>query len=70
MLRSVCPTLSVTLSHSIGQLGLLERENAAILNESLRPLSQQTVTAFREALNQLGLTCPFYLSQNDGTLLR
>ena len=51
-------------------LGLIERENAAILNESLKPLAQATISAFRQALNHLGLTCPFYLTQNDGTLIR
>ena len=61
---------SVTLSHKVGHMGLLERENAAILNESLKTLSQTTVSAFNEALRQLGLDCPLYLTQNDGTLLR
>lgn len=54
----------------IGLLGLLERENAAILNEALKPLAQQTIQAFRSALDDLGLNCPFYLTQNDGTLIR
>lgn len=54
----------------IGLLGLLERENAAILNEALRPLARQTIQAFREALGDLGLNCPFFLTQNDGTLVR
>ena len=54
----------------IGLLGLLERENAAILNEALKPLAQLTIQAFRTALDDLGLKCPFYLTQNDGTLIR
>ena len=57
-------------SLQIGLLGLLERENAAILNEALRPLAQQTIRAFRKALDDLGLKCAFYLTQNDGTLIR
>ena len=51
-------------------LGLLERENAAILNESLKPLAKETITAFRAALTKLGFSCPFSLTQNDGTLIR
>ena len=51
-------------------MGLLERENAAIMNESLKPLCRRTVQNYGEALRRLGLTCPFYLTKNDGTLVR
>ena len=69
-IRQVSPNISFTLSHEVGLLGLLERENAAILNESLKPLAHKTVKAFQEALVSLGLKCPFYLTQNDGTIIR
>ena len=62
--------VSVTQTHHVGQIGLLERENAAILNESIKPLAKVTIEAFRKALDRLDLTCPFYLTQNDGTLIR
>lgn len=51
-------------------LGLLERENAAILNESLKPLAKETIAAFTTAIKDIGLSCPFFLTQNDGTLIR
>ena len=54
----------------IGLLGLIERENAAILNECLKPLAQETIASFRRSLDDLGLKCAFYLTQNDGTLIR
>eukprot|EP00057_Strongylocentrotus_purpuratus_P014299 XP_011668773.1 PREDICTED: uncharacterized protein LOC100888855 [Strongylocentrotus purpuratus] len=60
---------SVTLSHEIGQTGLLERENAAILNESLKPLCRETIHAFHQALRELDIQCPFYMTQNDGTII-
>eukprot|EP01022_Parablepharisma_sp_SALTPOND_P017200 TRINITY_DN2695_c2_g1_i1.p1 TRINITY_DN2695_c2_g1~~TRINITY_DN2695_c2_g1_i1.p1 ORF type:complete len:1002 (+),score=85.78 TRINITY_DN2695_c2_g1_i1:55-3060(+) len=60
---------TVTLSHKIGQIGLLERENAAILNASLKHLARKTVRAFRAALKNAGLHCALYLTQNDGTLI-
>lgn len=63
------PDANFTLSSEIGRLGILERENAAIMNASLRSLSARTVTAFTEALAQVGLTCPYYITQNDGTLM-
>ncbi|HEX5505374.1 MAG TPA: hydantoinase/oxoprolinase family protein [Thermomicrobiales bacterium] len=68
-LRARLPGLDVTLSHEIGRLGLLERENAAILNACLAPLARRTIAAFREAIGRLGLDARLYLSQNDGTLM-
>ena len=63
------PDLYVTLSSDIGRIGLLERENAAILNASLRELATAVVSSFRSALDDLGIDAAFYVSQNDGTLM-
>ena len=63
------PDLYVTLSSDIGRIGLLERENAAILNASLRELAKAVVSSFRSALDDLGIDAAFYVSQNDGTLM-
>ena len=56
-------------SHEIGRIGLLERENATIMNARLRELASSIVAAFRTALQELGIEAPVYLSQNDGTLM-
>jgi N-methylhydantoinase A/oxoprolinase/acetone carboxylase beta subunit len=69
MLRAAMPDLLITCSHQMGRLGLLERENAALLNASLLKFSGRVVDSFGEALRDRGLTCPFYISQNDGTLM-
>ncbi len=63
------PDAKVTQSHNIGRLGLLERENAAILNASLLPLAERVVSSFAGALSDRKIGCPFYISQNDGTLM-
>ncbi|MFK7875658.1 MAG: hydantoinase/oxoprolinase N-terminal domain-containing protein [Paracoccaceae bacterium] len=63
------PDADFTLSSEIGRLGILERENAAIMNASLRALSERTVDAFGRALEKVGLTCAYYITQNDGTLM-
>ncbi len=68
-LRSRLPDLDITLSHAIGRIGLLERENAALLNASLMKLARQTVNAFRQALADLDIRAPFFVSQNDGSLM-
>lgn len=59
----------VTQSHNIGRMGLLERENAALLNASLLPLADRVVRSFASALQERQIDCPFYVSQNDGTLM-
>src|SRR5579872_963196 len=69
ILAEEIPGIDVTLSSEIGRIGLLERENAAILNASLRDLARSVVQSFRSALDALGIGALFYVSQNDGTLM-
>ena len=67
--RERIPDARITLSHRIGRMGLLERENAALLNASLLPLADKVVDSFADALAERKINCPFYISQNDGTLM-
>ena len=60
----------MTLSHELGRIGLLERENAALLNAALVPLAGRTTRAFTEALAGSGIHAPLFLTQNDGTVMR
>lgn len=69
IIRNEYPDCSIALSSKIGRLGLIERENAGIMNASLTSLAEQTVQGFKAALQKLGITAPFYISQNDGTLM-
>lgn len=69
VLSSVLPELKVSLSHEIGRVGLLERENATIVNACLLPVAAHITAAFVEALGSTGIDAPLYLSQNDGTLM-
>jgi len=69
IVREALPDADVTLSSRIGRLGLLERENAAIMNASLARLAAHVVSSFRRALEELRIDAPFYFSQNDGTLM-
>ncbi len=64
-LRSENPELQVTLSHRIGRFGILERENATLLNAMLRPLAERTVAGFQAAV-----PANLFISQNDGTAMR
>ncbi len=69
LLAETVPGAAITVSGPIGRLGLLERESAAILNSALAPLAARTVDGLAAAVAACGLDCPFYLSQNDGTLM-
>ena len=69
IIREVDPGLAVTLSHRLGRMGLLERENVTLLNACLSQLGRSTIAAFREALRTSGIAAPFYLTQNDGTVM-
>jgi N-methylhydantoinase A/oxoprolinase/acetone carboxylase beta subunit len=69
ILQEELPDIRVSLSHEIGRLGLLERENACILNACLSGLAAMTVSAIGAALHELTLDAAVYLSQNDGTLM-
>lgn len=63
------PHLAVSLSHEIGSVGLLERENATILNAAVKTVAQNASRSFAEALERVGVKAALYLAQNDGTLM-
>lgn len=65
----VIPDAAITLSHELGRIGLIERENAAIMNASLSAIADDVVRSFAAALAALDIHCPLYVSQNDGTLM-
>lgn len=64
------PAAAVSLSHEIGRVGLLERENATALNACLAPLAARTIDSITRALAAVAPTARLYLTQNDGTLMR
>jgi N-methylhydantoinase A/oxoprolinase/acetone carboxylase beta subunit len=63
------PGVAISLSHEIGRIGLLERENATIINAALRELAAHIVDGLAASVSGAGITAPLYLSQNDGTLM-
>ena len=58
-LKREIPGVNITCSYSLGRLGLLERENAALLNASLLKFADSVVTSFGEApVSYTHLTLP------------
>jgi N-methylhydantoinase A/oxoprolinase/acetone carboxylase beta subunit len=62
------PQVAITCSSDLGRIGLLERENAALLNAALAELARHTIAAFERAIAESGLSAPLYITQNDGTV--
>ena len=58
-----------SLSHQIGSIGLLERENATILNGALAGVARDVAGAMLKALTAHGLRPVTFFAQNDGTLM-
>lgn len=60
----------VSVSSEIGSMGLIERENATILNAALYQVAERFTSGFAQSLQDEGVTnADIYLSQNDGTLM-
>jgi N-methylhydantoinase A/oxoprolinase/acetone carboxylase beta subunit len=68
ILQAHAPNVAVTLSHELGRIGLLARENVTLLNASLVALARRTTTGFETALKEAGIRAPLYITQNDGTV--
>ena len=69
LVHDVLGDVPVTLSSEIGSLGLLERENASILNAALVDTARAAAAAFEQALAAHGIRARLFFSQNDGTLM-
>ncbi len=59
----------ITLSHQVGSIGLLERENSAALNASLTNIARQIAESLEKTLKNRNITAPTFFSQNDGSLM-
>ena len=60
----------VSISSEIGSMGLIERENATILNAALYDVARRFTEGFAQSLADKGVVnAEVYLSQNDGTLM-
>ncbi|KAI4915707.1 hypothetical protein J4E90_004152 [Alternaria incomplexa] len=67
--RELGDGVDIVLSKTVANLGFLERENAAILNASILSFARKTIASFQTPIKALGLNCPVFITQNDGTIL-
>jgi len=69
LVRREVGNVHVSLSHEIGTLGLLERENATVLNAALVGVARDVAFGLQAALAGHALRPVMFFAQNDGTLM-
>jgi N-methylhydantoinase A/oxoprolinase/acetone carboxylase beta subunit len=69
VVQKVLGDVNVSLSHEVGSIGLLERENATVLNAALVGVAREVAGALSGALAEHGLSPVTFFAQNDGTLM-
>jgi N-methylhydantoinase A/oxoprolinase/acetone carboxylase beta subunit len=67
--RELGAGIPISLSHEIGSLGLLDRENATVLNAALVGVAAQLAAALRRALERHRIDAELFFGQNDGTVM-
>ena len=70
IIKKHSPSTNVSLSKDIGGMGLLERENAALINATLKPLAKEVVDSFEKLRRKLNFKCSMFFTKNDGTLIQ
>lgn len=59
----------VSLSAEVGSIGILERENATILNAAIAKIADRAYGSFQDVLQDHGVKADLFVTQNDGTLM-
>lgn len=61
--------LPISLSHQLGGIGFIERENTTILNAALKKVMAQGFRDIEAVLQDLQLFCPLFITQNNGCII-
>ncbi|HEV7884747.1 MAG TPA: hydantoinase/oxoprolinase family protein [Solirubrobacteraceae bacterium] len=67
--RELGPAVHVSMSHEIGSIGLLERENSTVFNAALADGTARLAATVRAALDERAIDAELFFTQNDGTLM-
>jgi Hydantoinase/oxoprolinase N-terminal region/Hydantoinase/oxoprolinase len=59
----------VSLSHELGSLGLIERENATVLNAALTGAARQLASLLEDALRAADIAGEAFVTQDDGAVM-
>ncbi|MDP1836321.1 MAG: hydantoinase/oxoprolinase family protein [Chlamydiales bacterium] len=61
--------IPLSLSHHVGGIGFIERENTALLNAALKKVMAKGFRDIETTLSNLQLNCPLYITQNNGCII-
>lgn len=61
--------LHVSLSHEVGSMGFMERENTTILNAALYELTKKHFAGLKKRFKEIGFHCPLFYTDNYGSLI-
>jgi N-methylhydantoinase A/oxoprolinase/acetone carboxylase beta subunit len=67
--RELGASIPVSLSHEIGTIGLLERENATVLNAALGGVAARLAESFGDALDSGRIDAELFFAKGDGTVM-
>jgi N-methylhydantoinase A/oxoprolinase/acetone carboxylase beta subunit len=67
--RVLGPDVRLSCSHEVGAVGLLERENATVLNTALHSVAVSVAGSLDLACRRHGIAPALFFAQNDGTLM-
>jgi N-methylhydantoinase A/oxoprolinase/acetone carboxylase beta subunit len=67
--RELGASMQVSLSHELGTIGLLERENATVLNAAVRGVAERLASDFGDALEESGIDAELFFAKGDGTVM-
>lgn len=68
-LREALPQLDISMSHEIGSMGFIERENATLMNAMLSKVIRHAMQDINQLFDSLSLNAPYWFTQNDGSLM-
>lgn len=69
VIRLIGNGVPIVMSSEVGSIGLVERENATILNAALARVAARVTRAVQQAVANRGIDAVTYFAQNDGTLM-
>ena len=69
VVRLIGPRVPIVMSSEVGSIGLIERENATILNAALARVAARVTRAVQQAIASRRIEAVTYFAQNDGTLM-
>lgn len=59
----------ISLSHQVGGIGFIERENTTILNAALKKVMSMGFRQLEIAQNLIGIKAPLFITQNNGSMI-